>query len=454
MSEAKKRKAFQAEPGEHTLCACCGKDINGDEGHYYCNGKVAEQVMRLHVDCNNPKEVPSPEVWSSLGAKPERAPFKGDSLVEAIAKAKGQGQSQSQGEGEGEGNGEDTPVMWSQVPQLVKPIEEALDKVNKRVDMAGKAHTAVAEALKTLKTDVENVRKAGAVAQIQLVDRDNEVVKTLDTVHFKFAEILEYVMEGTHLYLYGDKGGGKSTIAKQVADALGRPFGYISLNALSSASLLTGFMNAQGKFVETEFRRIYENGGVFCIDELDNAAANVLTALNGAIANEIAAFADKNVPMHKDFILIGTGNTALRGATPEYPERRKGDESVMDRLAFIHVPYDKALERKLALQFNENAGPWVDWVHNVRDYAAAPDSGIRSLFATPRACLFGAKALLNHNRTAASVADTWVFKGINPAMQEKILKAHKLPSDSACRGKKKTTKAGKTAEAVIEVVHE
>jgi len=440
MAEQKKRKAFIASQEDVCECCVCGQEISAAKSHYFAWGKVGTQTVRMHCDCANPTVEPTNEEWQ-VGRNPGQGQGqgkpveeKGESLADAIAKGKGQGQGE--GQGEGNGGGEDKPVMWSEFSPAIKLIDDELTKVNKRVDKAGSEFKNVSSDLKSLRDDIKNLKIAGNVTQVEIVDRDKNVVKNLDTVHFIFPQVLAYVQEGVHVYLHGEKGGGKSTLAKQVADALGLNYGYISLNALSSASLLTGFMSASGQFVSTEFRRIYENGGVFCIDELDNAAANVLTAINGAIANEVAAFADCNVPMHKDFILIGTGNTPLRGATPEYPERRKGDESVMDRLAFIEMPYDKALERKLALQRNENSGAWVDWVQNVRAFAAKADSGIRGLFATPRAVIFGAQLLNNPDIKIEAIADSSVFKGINPSMKDKILKEYPLPKAGDVRGKK------------------
>src|SRR5258708_39153821 len=95
----------------------------------------------------------------------------------------------------------------------------------------------------------------------------------IGTAHRLVPKLLYYVSRRRHTYLYGPMGSGKSHAAAQVARALGLHYAYVSLNPQSPGSLLNGFIDAQGRFASTEFFRCYTEGGVFCIDELDNASA-------------------------------------------------------------------------------------------------------------------------------------------------------------------------------------
>jgi len=73
-------------------------------------------------------------------------------------------------------------------------------------------------------------------------------------------------------------------------------FGMMSLNEESERSEGFGFISPIDKmYRSTDFRRIYENGGVFLLDEVDAANANTLTALNAAISAPFASFPDKIV---------------------------------------------------------------------------------------------------------------------------------------------------------------
>ena len=94
------------------------------------------------------------------------------------------------------------------------------------------------------------------------------------------------------------------------------PHGYIALTAQTSESRLFGYMDATGNYVKTRFYDCYVDGGVFVIDEADNASANLLTALNGALANGTGAFPCGNMKRHPDFVCLATGNTSGWGANP------------------------------------------------------------------------------------------------------------------------------------------
>ena len=94
-----------------------------------------------------------------------------------------------------------------------------------------------------------------------------------------------------NLLMVGPAGSGKTTLAKDVAEALGLDFGFISLSAGVTETHLFGRMLPQADgtwgYVESVFVRIYRNGGVFLLDELDAADANVMVSINAALANGV-----------------------------------------------------------------------------------------------------------------------------------------------------------------------
>jgi cobaltochelatase CobS len=193
--------------------------------------------------------------------------------------------------------------------------------------------------------------------------------KTIKNVHKAFSRLLYYVGRKKHVYLYGPHGTGKSTGAQQVAEALGISYGYISLTPQTPESRILGYMSATGSYVRTPFRDCYENGGVYCVDELDNSSPALVTTWNGALENGHMAFPDTLVPRHKDFVMVGTGNTSGQGANPSYPERRPFDKAFRDRFVYIHWDYDTKLEKAIALSLWPEAEPWVDWIRDVRKWA-------------------------------------------------------------------------------------
>lgn len=213
------------------------------------------------------------------------------------------------------------------------------------------------------------------------VKQTNFPTVKVENAHNMFDTLLKYVAKGRHVYLYGPAGSGKSTAAHMVAKALNRRYGYISLNPQTPESRLLGYMNAMGEYVRTELRECYENGGVFCIDENDNAGGSLLTTLNGPFENGHMAFPDKIVSRHVDFVVVATGNTCGRGANPQYPDRRPFDSAYAKRFTYLAWGYDEKLERKVALAINPDADAWVNWMVRLRGWV---DSTKSRLIASPR----------------------------------------------------------------------
>ena len=230
--------------------------------------------------------------------------------------------------------------------------------------------------------------------------------------HHTFGTLRYYVEQRQHVYLWGLPGSGKSTAAEQVAEELGLPYGYVSLNPQTSEFRLLGYKDAMGVYQETVFRHCYEHGGVFCVDELDNANPALLTTLNGMLESNLGAFPDCIVHRHHDFVFVATGNTNGRGATKSFPDRRKMDCAMMDRLAFIEWGYDEILETAIACKIagSVKVGTEVTkWVQAVREWAAehAP-----LLAVTPRAS-FRLCAALHSPQTNEELLDTVLFHGID-----------------------------------------
>lgn len=167
--------------------------------------------------------------------------------------------------------------------------------------------------------------------------------------HFLFEKVLKAVNARVHLYLVGPAGSGKTHLCEQVAEGLGLEFRALSVCAQSSKTDLLGYQNiTNGEYITTGFREAYEKGGVYCLDEIDNGNANVISVLNSALANGKCAFPDGMVKMHEDFVLIACANTFGLGADRTYVGRNQLDAATLDRFAMIEFPYDEALELEIA----------------------------------------------------------------------------------------------------------
>jgi MoxR-like ATPase len=232
--------------------------------------------------------------------------------------------------------------------------------------------------------------------------------------HCQTATLRQLLSSGQHCYLVGPAGSGKTTAAEKCAAALGLNFYCQSVGAQTTQAQLLGFINATGQYVPTHFRQAYENGGLFLLDEIDAGNANVLTALNAALANGICSFPDRMVKRHENFLCVAAANTFGTGADRQYVGRNQLDAASIDRFAFLEWPYDEKLESQLA--GNEE---WTGYVQKIRKAVAALK--IRHV-VSPRASIQGAK-LLSAGMNRAEVEEAVIWKGLDQPTRAKILAA-------------------------------
>lgn len=245
--------------------------------------------------------------------------------------------------------------------------------------------------------------------------------KTLNGIqHFVFPKVLGAVSQGVNLWLVGPAGTGKSTIGEQVAEALSLPFSAVNCTSTMTETALKGYNDANGNYVATEFRRVFEGGGVFVFDEVDNANPNVLGALNSALANGFMAFADRRVAKHPDFVAIATGNTFGSGATMEYVGRNPIDGATIDRFAQLVVPIDTKVEDAMLESVGLDAPTATKWVTAVRQARQNAEKFGLKVIVSPRATLNGARLIRSGAFTMTEVFDATVIKGCKPDQADKI----------------------------------
>lgn len=237
---------------------------------------------------------------------------------------------------------------------------------------------------------MDEVRKHASSSELKVVI-NKETPVTVKHSHAMLKETLRRVAAGFgNLLCVGPAGSGKTTLAGQVATCLKRNFGFISLSGGTTEGALLGRMSSTGKYIPSLFVQIYENGGVFLLDEVDAADANVLLVLNSALANgdlAVPARADKPVAKrHKNTIVMCAANTWGTGADWQYVGRNQLDAAFLSRFAgaVLKVDYDEMLERALV------TGTWYDEFVRVRHAASA--AKLRRVMGT-REMLAGDKLL-------------------------------------------------------------
>jgi cobaltochelatase CobS len=223
----------------------------------------------------------------------------------------------------------------------------------------------------------QQIEKASLPRPLDVRLPDGTVNTLAEAPHRQFTELLGLVEEGhVNLLMVGPAGSGKTTLAKNLAQALGRQFGFISLSAGVTETHLMGRTLPQSdgswKFVPSLFVTIYEGGGVFLLDEVDAADANVMVAINAALANGTLVTPDGTVHhRHENCIIIAAANTWGRGADLMYVGRNQLDAATLDRfcLATLMVNYDTDLENALAKSAldEDPRAELIEWVTKLRE---------------------------------------------------------------------------------------
>lgn len=175
------------------------------------------------------------------------------------------------------------------------------------------------------------------------------------------------------VYLVGEAGTGKNHTLLGIAKDLGLDFYFT--NSVQQEYKITGFIDAGGKYHETEFYRAFTKGGLFFLDEIDASIPEVLVLLNAGIANRYFEFPNGKVDAHKDFRVVAAGNTIGSGANELYTGRLVLDSATLDRFTVIEHDYDERVELSLAKGNKDLVG----FVRSLRNFCK--DNGIRGTFS-------------------------------------------------------------------------
>lgn len=235
--------------------------------------------------------------------------------------------------------------------------------------------------LKELKEEKEEVKEELPILEAstpkveEVKEEEPKIVEVPKKVkHEKYEQIKTCLGCDIPVYLAGPAGSGKNHTVEQIAKEMGWNF-YFS-NSVQQEYKLTGFIDAGGKYHETEFYKALtdEDECVFFLDEIDASIPEVLVLLNAAIANGYFEFPNGRIDFdHVHF--VAAGNTVGSGADDLYTGRMVLDQATLDRFAIIKFDYDKNVELKLARGNME----LVNFIRCIREYAVK--NGIRATFS-------------------------------------------------------------------------
>jgi energy-coupling factor transporter ATP-binding protein EcfA2 len=250
--------------------------------------------------------------------------------------------------------------------------------------------------------------------RVEIVNAD-KVTKT-EGQHYLFPLVVKLISAGVPVMLCGPAGSGKTTLAHNVARVLEKQFEFNSYGPGMSEAKLLGYKDAGGSYHSTALIRMAKAGGVYLADELDRADGAIVTTLNSLLANGQISTPEGCFEKHSEFVFIAGTNTAGTGANDLYTAAQEQDAALLDRLFFLSMPYDEALEERacgLSLTPQKEiaidaggvvtAEKWLLAVRAARQVCA--DRQMRHTIS-PRASIMGARLC------AQSIGIDWLIAGL------------------------------------------
>ena len=257
-----------------------------------------------------------------------------------------------------------------------------------------------------------------------------EVRKVEGRTHFMFDKVLRVVDAGMSPWITGTAGVGKTMLAEQIATALGLEYSPESFCSQSSKAEIKGYKDGHGLYQSVDFRKRFEDGGVYLLDEIDAANPNILLTLNSALSNGWMMFPDGKVKRHEKFVAIASANTYGNGATAEYVGRQVIDGSTLNRFVKIDMPIDEIMEAGIVgdLSRDGDAGRvWLEIVRRARVNVA--HHGLKVIIS-PRDSYHGAK-LLNAGFTFQECVPMTFGSGMKSEQYAKVMEGVTVPSGGA-----------------------
>lgn len=295
---------------------------------------------------------------------------------------------------------------------LVKEIANLTKELKRKEKIQDTITTAVIDKAKDLAVEdlqeyaKENLDKFiretyGILPKTIRLEKQDEHREIKGIFHKEFENICKIVNSDIPLMLVGSAGAGKNYTLEQVAKALDLDF-YFS-NAVNQEYKLTGFIDANGKYHETEFYKAFTKGGMFFLDEIDASCPECLVILNSAIANRYFDFPTGRVKANENFRVVCAGNTYGTGADMVYVGRNVLDGATLDRFVVLQFDYDENVERQLA--YDE------DLYCFIRDLRKAiNDSGLR--YIVSMRALINATKLLEIGVSKEQILKTTIIKNM------------------------------------------
>lgn len=268
-------------------------------------------------------------------------------------------------------------------------------------------------------TKLIDEKLAGHASRFEFKASNGEFKPIEGLVHPQVTQVVTWLRATGTCWLWGASGGGKTHLARQVAEVLEVDPYVWSADPTTTVAKIMGYRNvANGEFVEGYCYAPFKNGGLSAADEIDTGDPGVIASANAMLSNAHYTFPNgEQVKRHPKFYFLALANTKGTGATCGYVARNKLDAATLDRFPVIELKYDPGIEMSVACGIGEPGAPWkpsepadqatqqkfVQWVQKVREHCGT------SVLISPRASINGCRAL-RAGVPMPEVIDALIFK--------------------------------------------
>ena len=321
-----------------------------------------------------------------------------------------------------------TKPVPSEVDEDIQDDDEIVSAETNEADVLAKVRDLLGGSVDYAKVNDMIKAEVAKVISVPNQININDVPRATITglVHAHFSTVLTWVSANVPVFLTGGAGVGKTTLATQIAEALGLPRTVvIQADALPQRAEIFGYKSPiTGDYIDGGLYDIYKNGGLYVIDEFDTGHASLGTNLNLLTANGFYDFPNgERVIAHEQFRIIVTGNTYGQGGSVEFAGTNRINGATLDRFVKEEIFVDEKLERALVTNICSVTGPRVhDIVTRIR--ANGYKHGLR-VFVTPRASVHVTKGVVA-GLTVKQAVTAKILTGLPSDQQDKLLEGVSL----------------------------
>ncbi len=283
-------------------------------------------------------------------------------------------------------------LSFEKLSVIRKLIREEL--ANMKVDEKNLSNSVIQMIMKSQDTATRELPEKKSAPDFSSV-----LLKKNEVLDANIAAIIDDILVGNNVYLYGKAGTGKTFLAENVIAPMVNLTPYVincsqwtSPIHIIGGQTITGYK--QGILIEA-----WINGGMLLLDELPKLDPNTAGLLNDALSKTANSektsgrkvyITDGNGQRHEkhpNFSCIATGNTNLKTISTNFSGNNRQDYSLVDRFSgsFYEIRYNTPLEKAETYTFVYDIAAGV-----LREFLDNQQDAVESI---------SLRTLLNFNRT-------------------------------------------------------